>query len=143
MIERLHHCLNSKKETTQPLDSKNKKIRSRLRYLGLSLLPFCLASCVYHIGIQQGIVVSPTKVAQLHPGMTEQEVTTLLGAPLLTNPFDPTRLYYIYTYEPPAQFTMQECKLIIAFDNGHLARYQYTGHCIDKNMDIEPSPKNA
>lgn len=137
MIERIQNCQNSEKETTQTQASKSKKIYSRLQYLGLSLLPFCLASCVYHIGIQQGIVVSPTKVAQLHPGMTEQEVTTLLGAPLLTNPFDPTRLYYIYTYQPPAQPTMQECKLIIAFNHGQLSRYQYTGHCIDKNMDIE------
>ena len=137
MIERIQNCQNNKKETTQPQDAKSKKIYSRLQYLGLSLLPFCLASCVYHIGIQQGIVVSPTKVAQLHPGMTEQEVTTLLGAPLLTNPFDPSRLYYIYTYQPPARPTMQECKLIIAFNHGQLVRYQYTGHCIDKNMDIE------
>lgn len=56
-----------------------------------------LASCAYKPDVQQGNTFDEKQVAQLKVGMTPQQVTFILGTPLLKDPFHKNRWDYIYT----------------------------------------------
>ncbi len=59
------------------------------------------AACSIHeIDIQQGNVVTPELAAQLKPGMDKQQVTFILGTPLITDTFHHDRWDYIYLFQP-------------------------------------------
>src|SRR5436190_13827565 len=61
-----------------------------------------LSSCsffqIHQQVIEQGNIIDPSIAQQLHPGMTEAQVTALMGNPLLVNIFTPGRTDYVYTY---------------------------------------------
>lgn len=71
--------------------------------------------------MQQGNEVQATQLKQLKIGMSENQVRFVLGAPLLTNPFNPNRWDYTYAYTPP--YAKQQVKhLTLYFKDGKLAR---------------------
>jgi len=71
------------------------------KLLFTSLLCFALASCaVYQPDFEQGNVVTPQMVKQLHKGMTTTQVKRIMGNPVLMNTFNDNRLNYIYTFKP-------------------------------------------
>ena len=84
------------------------------------LLSSALGGCFlrpYHIPIQQGKIIKPDMISQLKPGMSESQVTYLLGTPDIRDPFHPNTWYYVYTdkvgYAPRA-----ENNLIVYFKKG-------------------------
>lgn len=48
--------------------------------------------------IEQGNIITPELTSQLHVGMTESQVTAIMGSPLVVNIFTPGRIDYVYTY---------------------------------------------
>ena len=54
----------------------------------------------YRIDIRQGNTLEPEVVDSLRVGMTKQQVTFLLGTPLIQDPFHPNRWDYAYTFTP-------------------------------------------
>ena len=70
--------------------------------------------------IEQGNVITQEEVAQLHPGMTEGQVKTVMGNPLLENIFTPNRIEYIYTYKA-AYEDLVEKRVSLIFVNGRLS----------------------
>src|SRR5688572_15822048 len=69
----------------------------------------------YQMQIEQGIALSPTQIAKLQNGMTEDQVSYLLGSPNLVDPYRPNTWYYIYTTRGDEQ-PSAEHKLIVYFD---------------------------
>ncbi len=61
------------------------------------VLTLSLTGCIHRRAKQQGNVIRPTHVAQLHNGMSKEEVNTLMGTPLLENTFNSNRWDYVYT----------------------------------------------
>jgi outer membrane protein assembly factor BamE (lipoprotein component of BamABCDE complex) len=55
---------------------------------------------VYRIDIPQGNMITEEQLAELEVGMTQQQVTFLLGTPLLVDPFHQDEWDYIYKFEP-------------------------------------------
>jgi outer membrane protein assembly factor BamE len=55
---------------------------------------------VHRMDIEQGNIVSADAVSHIHIGMTQADVKSALGEPVLSNVFDPNRLDYVYTYKP-------------------------------------------
>ncbi len=108
----------------------------KLTILLIALFCLNLSGCVYHLNIQQGVIVTPKQVRTLHKGMSTGEVTTLLGYPLLVNTFQNNRILYVYTYQPGHK-PMQERKLIINFRNGRLTNYSYTSNKAFKEAQQE------
>ncbi|MEN9483823.1 MAG: hypothetical protein RJB37_1703, partial [Pseudomonadota bacterium] len=51
----------------------------------------------YRMEVVQGNVVTQDMVAQLRPGLTGDQVRTLLGAPLLADVFHANRWDYVFT----------------------------------------------
>jgi len=83
------------------------------------LIAFVISGCLRKMNIEQGNVLPPELVNQIHPGMTPAEVKNILGAPVLTNTFTPNRVDYVYTYKP-GHGTMTEKYLTLTFQQGRL-----------------------
>jgi len=67
----------------------------------VSLFPLLsLTGCypfLYHPPLQQGNVINTNAVNQLKIGMTKDQVTTLMGTPMLNTPETPNECHYVYT----------------------------------------------
>jgi len=98
---------------------------ARMIFLFASLL--FLSSCsfmhVHKMEVQQGNILPPEKVSQLHPGMTITQVNDLLGTPVLTNSFRNNRIDYVYTYKP-GYGDMAEKYMTLIFTHGRLTKIE-------------------
>ncbi|HVV67555.1 MAG TPA: outer membrane protein assembly factor BamE [Gammaproteobacteria bacterium] len=67
----------------------------------------CLTCCLlnacflrpYQPNIQQGNILTPRQVQQVHLGMSKDSVAELLGTPVLDNTFDDNHWPYVYTFQ--------------------------------------------
>lgn len=88
----------------------------------LILLSCLLSGCFFRphkMDIEQGNIITPAEVSQLHPGMSENQVRSVMGSPMLTNIFTPNRIEYVYTLKE-GYSTMTEKKVTCIFQNGRL-----------------------
>src|SRR5262245_16631522 len=75
-----------------------RKIRSRVLaapLLGL-LASLMLSACVYSIDIQQGNLLESKDIDRVAVGMTRVQVRSLLGTPMVSDPFEGERWDYVY-----------------------------------------------
>ena len=75
----------------------------------------------YKIEIQQGNFISQERVSQLKPGMSKEQVRSVLGTPLLAGIFHAERWDYVYWREE-SNGRRESHKLVIFFDDGKLSR---------------------
>ena len=92
----------------------------------LALLAFCLvlsslSGCIHRLDAQQGNIISNKTVQELKPGMTQAQVESLLGAPVLVQNFN-DRISYIYTWRSD-ETPYHEKSVTLFFSNGHLVRF--------------------
>jgi outer membrane protein assembly factor BamE len=70
----------------------------------LFALSITLSGCsylhVHKMDIEQGNVITPEMVRQVHLGMSQDEVKSIMGEPVLANVFDSSSLDYVYTFKP-------------------------------------------
>lgn len=88
----------------------------KLRFLLLLLAAVTLCGCVYHPPIQQGNILTESKVSAIHTGMTSEEVVATLGSPVLENMYSDNRMTYVYTNQPSRRVFIAK-RLIIQFQN--------------------------
>ena len=80
----------------------------------------------YRIDIRQGNTLEPGVVDSLRVGMTKQQVTFLLGTPLVQDPFHPNRWDYAYTFQPGGgKMTRQHLSLF--FEGDELVKIDRSG----------------
>ena len=67
------------------------------------------AGCsVYKVDVQQGNVIEQEQLDKLKVGMKKNQVTFLMGNPLLTDPFNANRWDYIYSMKPGGEKTTRQ-----------------------------------
>lgn len=77
-----------------------------LKLIASLLLTVVLVGCesitpsFYTLDVRQGNVLEKNKVAQLHIGMSKRQVQSLLGVPLIEDPFHHDRWDYVYLFYP-------------------------------------------
>ncbi|AXY55937.1 outer membrane protein assembly factor BamE [Acinetobacter chinensis] len=71
-----------------------------LALFATSLLAGCSVLGVYKVDIPQGSPLTQAQAAQIHVGMSHQQVRFLLGSPTITDPMNPLRWDYVYNYIP-------------------------------------------
>ncbi len=59
-----------------------------------------LSGCVTKMNIEQGNIIDQESYNKLHTGMTRDEVTSLLGTPVMINTFRDNHVDYVYTNKP-------------------------------------------
>lgn len=89
----------------------------------LLLLAGCGFPGVYKINVQQGNIVKKDDLAKLKTGMTPKEVHYVLGMPLASDTFDPSRDYYIYTFQKHGG-KIQEQRVVVFYKDGHYTHYK-------------------
>jgi outer membrane protein assembly factor BamE len=55
--------------------------------------------CVYRIDIQQGNFLEDKDIERVAVGMTRLQVRSLLGTPMVADPFEASRWDYVYYYK--------------------------------------------
>ncbi len=74
--------------------------RKWLVALCAGFLMFSTTGCVYRIDVPQGNYVEQKEVNKLRIGMTREQVTYVMGSPMVTDQNDPNVWYYIYYLKP-------------------------------------------
>ncbi len=59
-----------------------------------------LERVVYRPDINQGNYLTPTDVAKVRVGMTQQQVAYALGTPMMTDPFGTNTWFYVFRQQP-------------------------------------------
>lgn len=78
---------------------------------------------IYKLDMRQGNIIEAEQVAQLETGMSKQQVQTLLGTPLITDPFNQQRWDYIYAFYPRGnQAAGEQQRLTLFFEGESLSR---------------------
>jgi outer membrane protein assembly factor BamE len=77
----------------------------------------------YRMEVVQGNVVTQDMVAQLRPGLTGDQVRTLLGSPLLTDVFHANRWDYVFTIRRQGTAAQQR-RVTVFFENDRVARFE-------------------
>ncbi|MCH8499121.1 MAG: outer membrane protein assembly factor BamE [Marinobacter sp.] len=90
-----------------------------MRVIAILLLSMSLAACsfpgVFKINVQQGSIVTERDLAKLEPGMSRSQVHSALGSPLVINPVNDSRDYYIYTFQRGGG-EIREQRIIVFYD---------------------------
>jgi outer membrane protein assembly factor BamE len=99
----------------------------RISIIFVSLL---LASCSWLIPhkleIRQGNLITPEMLARVKIGMSQLQVKTLLGTPLVNDPLHANRWDYIYRFTQEGKL-MDEKRLTLYFENDNLQRIDDAG----------------
>jgi outer membrane protein assembly factor BamE len=83
-----------------------------------------LAGCVYQPDIQQGNLLQISDVEQVKPGMTRSQVRYVLGTPMISDPFEPQRWDYIYTFRKGRSRHVDRSYFVVYFDGDNVTRVE-------------------
>lgn len=96
--------------------------------LAAATLALSLSGCsaiydmiVFQIDVPQGNFVEESQVDKLTLGMTKEQVTYVMGSPMLVDSFDSDKWYYIYYLKPGGE-PSEQSQMELVFYNGKLAR---------------------
>ena len=64
------------------------------------------------------------EVDQVTPGMTRSQVRYILGTPMVSDPFDPQRWDYVYTYQHGRRKEIDRSHFVVYFDGDKVSRVE-------------------
>ena len=76
-----------------------------------------LAGCVHRIDIQQGNFLDTEDIDRIAVGMTRVQVRSLLGTPMVADPFQSSRWDYVYYLKRGRWQKPQQRHFIVFFDS--------------------------
>ena len=115
------------------------------RIIAISAALTVMGGCVYKRDIPQGNLVNQTMVDQLQPGMSQQQVVSVLGRPLLEAPFDASEWDYVFQLDK-AYGDVETRRVTLTFSpQGRLANIDTEGELsrsLPFDGDTELGPAN-
>jgi outer membrane protein assembly factor BamE len=109
-----------------------------LIYLIASVVIF-INGCTIHIpDVQQGNVLEPDVLAQLHTGLSKKQVQFLMGTPIIRDAFNPERWDYVYLFTSQESKTIRQ-RVTLFFDHDALSRIETDGIDIPKVAPAAPA----
>jgi outer membrane protein assembly factor BamE len=94
----------------------------------LALLAIGLSGCVHRIVIQQGNFLEQKDIDRVAVGMTRVQVRSLLGTPMVADPFQTSRWDYIYYLRYGRPEKVSQRHFIVHFDGSDkVARIENVG----------------
>jgi outer membrane protein assembly factor BamE len=86
-----------------------------------------LNGCAIHKpDVQQGNVLVPDMLAQLHKGLSKKQVRFLMGTPMISDPFHPDRWDYVYLLKAQDKAPVEQ-RVTVFFDNDAVTRLETRG----------------
>ncbi|MYL25139.1 outer membrane protein assembly factor BamE [Vreelandella massiliensis] len=106
----------------------------------LALISGCSYVGVYKRDIPQGNLITQDMVEQLQPGMTREQVTYVMGRPLLEAPFDSSEWDYVFRLDK-AYSGVETRRVTLTFNRqGQLTQIDKEGDISDElPLDTETS----
>jgi outer membrane protein assembly factor BamE len=102
------------------------QMQTILIYLILSMVIFS-AGCTIHVAdVQQGNVLDPDVLAQLHKGLSKKQVQFLMGTPIINDAFHPNRWDYVYLFSSQDSKTIRR-RVTVYFDHDTVSRIEADG----------------
>ena len=96
----------------------NRSYKQKAKIISALLFAYSLSGCaylydtfVYQIDVTQGNYIEEDKEAQIHVGMTQEQIIFLLGSPMMIDQFDSTKWYYIRFIKPGGE-PIQQTKIV-------------------------------
>jgi len=93
--------------------------------LGILIVLLLLSSCglltPHKLEIRQGNLITPEMLARVKVGMSQQQVKTMLGTPLVNDPMHVNRWDYIYRLSQEGKL-VEDKRLSLYFENDSLKR---------------------
>jgi outer membrane protein assembly factor BamE len=83
-----------------------------------------LTGCVYRIDIQQGNFLEAKDIDRVAVGMTRIQVRSLLGTPMVADPFETTRWDYVYYLKKGRLRKPESRHFIVFFDGDKVTRIE-------------------
>ncbi|KAA1175781.1 outer membrane protein assembly factor BamE [Marinobacter salinexigens] len=83
----------------------------------------CVFPGVYKINVQQGSIVTDEELTALTEGMPRSQVHAVMGTPLMLNPVDPSREYYVYTFQREGK-DIKEQRIVVYYDGDQFSHYE-------------------
>ncbi|RJG51372.1 outer membrane protein assembly factor BamE [Motilimonas pumila] len=84
-------------------------------FLTAGILAFSLSGCsaaydaiVFQIDVGQGNFVEEKQVQQLTLGMNREQVSYIMGSPMMIDTFDADKWYYLYYFKPGGEKVEQK-----------------------------------
>lgn len=87
------------------------------------LLASCSSFGVYKMDVYQGNYITHEMVAKLSPGMTREQVKSILGTPLIADMFHANRWDYVFRHRD-GQGQVTEKKLVVFFDQDSMVKVE-------------------
>lgn len=87
------------------------------------LITGCAFPGVYKINVQQGNILTEEELTSLSEGMSKRQVHSVLGTPLMVNPVDPSREYYIYTFQRSGG-EIKEQRVVMYYEDDRFSHYE-------------------
>jgi outer membrane protein assembly factor BamE len=81
-----------------------------------------LSGCVYRIDIQQGNFLEDKDIDRVAVGMTRVQVRSLLGTPMVADPFESTRWDYVYYLKQGRLKKPTQRHFIVFFEGDKVSR---------------------
>ncbi|NYT71255.1 outer membrane protein assembly factor BamE [Halomonas sp. QX-2] len=104
--------------------------------VALTVISGCSYVGVYKRDIPQGNLVTQEMVSQLQPGMTQEQVTYVMGRPLLEAPFDASQWDYVFRLDK-AYGDVEQRRVTLTFDpQGRLVNIEQEGD-LSKELPLE------
>ena len=88
---------------------------------------------MYRPNIQQGNLLKTTDVDQVTAGMTRSQVRYLLGTPMISDPFNPQRWDYVYSFTRGRDPKPDRAHFVVYFEGDKVSK-------LDRLADL-PEPK--
>jgi outer membrane protein assembly factor BamE len=99
-------------------------MRRTLTILAALAAAAALPGCVYRPNIQQGNLLEIDDVDQVKAGMTRSQVRYILGTPMVSDPFEPQRWDYVYTFRHGRSKTIDRSHFVVYFDGDKVSRVE-------------------
>mgnify|MGYP000147332843 CR=1 FL=1 len=104
--------------------------------VALTVVSGCSYVGVYKRDIPQGNLVTQEMVSQLQPGMTQEQVTYVMGRPLLEAPFDASQWDYVFRLDK-AYGDVEQRRVTLTFDpQGRLMNIEQEGD-LSEDLPLE------
>ena len=98
----------------------------------------CSSFSPYKMEIRQGNYVTPDMRKKIKVGMSRQQVSSILGSPLVTDVFHANRWDYIYRLEEKAKLVEQQ-RLTVYFDGDFVSRINDSQSAESKPAESKPA----
>jgi len=105
--------------------------------LALLVALLTMSACSVHkIDVQQGNVITQEMFEKLKIGMDKERVKSLLGTPLIVDPFRRDRWDYVYIYRAGNSDARQSAHLTVYFENEQLNKIDVQS-TLPKEADVK------